>query len=109
MPSGMPAIEWQIASAWACLSLASAGNAGTTPAATRGESCPKCQPYKLIPALAVLAIPLAAAAADPIKIGVIAENSAISGIAIPNGAQIAADEINAKGGIDGRQIEIVAL
>ena len=63
---------------------------------------------RLIPALAVLAIPLAAAAADPIKIGVIAENSAISGIAIPNGAQIAADEINAKGGIDGRQIEIVA-
>ena len=51
---------------------------------------------------------MAAAAADPIKIGVIAENSAISGIAIPNAAQIAADEINAKGGIDGRQIQIVA-
>ncbi len=51
---------------------------------------------------------MAAQAADPIKIGVIAENSAISGIAIPNAAQIAADEINAKGGIDGRQIQIVA-
>ena len=63
---------------------------------------------RLIPAFAVLALPLAAAAADPIKIGVIAENSAISGIAIPNAAQVAADEINAKGGIDGRQIEIVA-
>ncbi len=63
---------------------------------------------RLIPALAVLALPVAAAAADPIKIGVIAENSAISGIAIPNGAQIAADEINAKGGVDGRQIQIVA-
>ncbi len=49
-----------------------------------------------------------AMAADPIRIGVIAENSAISGIAIPNGAQVAADEINAKGGIDGRMIEIVA-
>ena len=48
-----------------------------------------------------------ARAADPIKIGVIAENSAISGVAIPNGAQLAADEINAKGGIDGRKIEIV--
>jgi branched-chain amino acid transport system substrate-binding protein len=62
----------------------------------------------MLPALAVLALPMAAQAADPIKIGVIAENSAISGIAIPNGAQIAADEINAKGGVDGRMIEIVA-
>lgn len=50
----------------------------------------------------------AALAADPIRIGVIAENSAISGIAIPNAAQVAADEINAKGGIDGRMIEIIA-
>ncbi len=67
------------------------------------------QPTRLLPALAVaLTIPLAARAADPIKIGVIAENSAISGIAIPNAAQIAADEINAKGGVDGRMIEIVA-
>src|SRR6185437_1672237 len=48
-----------------------------------------------------------ARAADPIRIGVIAENSAIAGVAIPNGAQLAADEINAKGGIDGRKIEIV--
>jgi branched-chain amino acid transport system substrate-binding protein len=64
--------------------------------------------FHLIPAVALLALPMAAHAADPIKIGVIAETSAISGIAIPNGAQIAADEINAKGGIDGRKIEIVA-
>ena len=63
---------------------------------------------RLLPALAVLAVPMAAAAADPIKIGVIAESSAIPGIAITNGAQIAADEINAKGGIDGRLIQIVA-
>lgn len=63
---------------------------------------------RYLPAIAALALPLAAQAADPIRIGVIAENSAISGIAIPNAAQIAADEINAKGGIDGRKIEIVA-
>ena len=63
---------------------------------------------RLLPALAVLALPAAALAADPIKIGVIAENSAISGIAIPNGAQIAIDEINAKGGVDGRMLEMVA-
>ena len=63
---------------------------------------------RLLPALAVVALPVAALAADPIKIGVIAENSAIAGIAIPNGAQIAVDEINAKGGVDGRPLELVA-
>ena len=63
---------------------------------------------RLLPALAAFALPAVALAADPIKIGVIAENSAISGIAIPNGAQIAVDEINAKGGVDGRQLELVA-
>jgi len=46
-------------------------------------------------------------AAEPIKIGTIAEESAISGVGIPNGAKIAADEINASGGVDGRKIEIV--
>jgi branched-chain amino acid transport system substrate-binding protein len=46
-------------------------------------------------------------AADPIKIGVIAEAQAIAGASIPQAAQMAADEINAKGGVDGRMIEIV--
>jgi branched-chain amino acid transport system substrate-binding protein len=49
-----------------------------------------------------------ALAADPIKIGVIAEAQAIAGASIPQAAQLAADEINAKGGVDGRKIEIVA-
>src|SRR3954468_9387196 len=49
----------------------------------------------------------AAFAADPIKIGVIAEAQAIAGASIPQAAQMAADEINAKGGVDGGQIEIV--
>lgn len=44
---------------------------------------------------------------EPIKIGVIAEVQSIAGAATPGGAQIAADEINAKGGINGRKIEIV--
>lgn len=48
-----------------------------------------------------------ALAADPIRIGVIAEASSISGAAIPNAAKLAADEINAAGGIDGRKVEIV--
>src|SRR3954470_11360263 len=65
----------------------------------------------LLPALgaafatALLAGP--ALAADPIKIGVIAEAQAIAGASIPQAAQLAADEINAKGGIDGRKVEIV--
>jgi len=48
-----------------------------------------------------------AQSADPIKIGVIAEVQSIAGAATPGGAQIAADEINAKGGVLGRKIEIV--
>jgi branched-chain amino acid transport system substrate-binding protein len=46
-------------------------------------------------------------AADPIKIGVIAETSAISGVGIPNAAKLAAEEINKAGGVNGRMIEIV--
>src|ERR1700760_1113354 len=48
-----------------------------------------------------------AMAADPIKFGVIAEAQAIAGASIPQAAQLAADEINAKGGIDGRQVQII--
>jgi branched-chain amino acid transport system substrate-binding protein len=44
----------------------------------------------------------------PIKIGVIAEAQAVAGSSIPQAAQIAADEINAEGGVDGRKIEIVS-
>jgi branched-chain amino acid transport system substrate-binding protein len=43
-----------------------------------------------------------------LKIGVIAEAQAVAGSSIPQAAQIAADEINAKGGVDGRKIEIVS-
>jgi branched-chain amino acid transport system substrate-binding protein len=45
--------------------------------------------------------------AEPIKIGVIAEVQAVAGSSIPNAAQLAADEINAKGGVDGRKIEVI--
>jgi branched-chain amino acid transport system substrate-binding protein len=48
-----------------------------------------------------------AKAADPIKIGVIAEAQAVAGSSIPQAAQLAADQINAAGGVDGRKIEIV--
>src|SRR5947209_14805761 len=58
-------------------------------------------------ALASLFAVAQANAADPIKIAVIAEAQAIAGASIPQAAQLAADEINAKGGIDGRKVEIV--
>src|SRR4051812_32408984 len=67
--------------------------------------------FKLLGSLASFALGLlsttAMAASGPIKIGVIAEAQAIAGASIPQAAQLAADEINAKGGIDGRQVQIV--
>jgi len=59
-------------------------------------------------AAASLAAPAARADGDSIKIGVIAEAQAVAGSSIPLAAQLAADEINAKGGVDGRKIEIVS-
>jgi branched-chain amino acid transport system substrate-binding protein len=55
-----------------------------------------------------LCLPSQARAAEPIRIGVIAEASAIGGSSIPKAAQLAADEINAKGGVLGRKLEIVS-
>jgi branched-chain amino acid transport system substrate-binding protein len=63
----------------------------------------------LAPAVLTLALNLPAWAEDgPVKIGVIAEAQSVAGSSIPQAAQIAADEINAKGGVDGRKIEIVS-
>ncbi len=56
-------------------------------------------------ALAVTAGPLYAA--QPIKIGVIAPAAAIDGKSIFQGAELAAEQINAKGGIAGRQIKLI--
>jgi branched-chain amino acid transport system substrate-binding protein len=53
------------------------------------------------------AAPAAAQDKPPIKIGVIAEAQAVAGSSIPLAAQLAADEINAKGGVDGRKVQII--
>ena len=66
--------------------------------------------HALILAAATLACAVAglpARAAEPIRIGVISEAASIPGAAIPNGAKLAAEEINAAGGVDGRMIEII--
>jgi branched-chain amino acid transport system substrate-binding protein len=44
---------------------------------------------------------------EPIRIGIIAEESAIGGAGIIKGAQLAVDAINAAGGVDGRKLEIM--
>src|SRR5665213_14789 len=44
----------------------------------------------------------------PIKFGVISEAQSAAGSSLPMAAQLAADEINAKGGVDGRKIEIIS-
>jgi branched-chain amino acid transport system substrate-binding protein len=49
----------------------------------------------------------AAQAAEPIKIGVIGEESSVAGASITKAALLAADEINAHGGIDGRQVQVI--
>ncbi len=54
-----------------------------------------------------LATPGYAQSNEPIKIGVIAEAQAVAGSSIPQAAQLAADEINTAGGVNGRKIEIV--
>ena len=69
-------------------------------------------PALLSASAAVIALALAtpgyAQSNAPIKIGVIAEAQAVAGSSIPQAAQMAADEINAKGGVNGRKIEIVS-
>ena len=67
------------------------------------------RPTAWLVALAALASPGAAGADEAaIRIGVIAENQAVAGSSIPLAAKLAADEINAKGGVKGRKIEIVS-
>jgi branched-chain amino acid transport system substrate-binding protein len=61
-------------------------------------------------AVFLLAIGSLARAEDqgPIRIGVIAEAQAVAGSSIPQAAKLAGDEINAKGRVDRRKIEIVS-
>jgi branched-chain amino acid transport system substrate-binding protein len=56
----------------------------------------------------IAGLPGLAKAEEPIRIGVIAEAQAVAGSSIPLAAQLAAEEINAKGGVNGRKVEIIA-
>ncbi len=44
---------------------------------------------------------------EPIKIGVIGEELSVAGASITKAALMAADDINAKGGVNGRKIEVI--
>lgn len=46
-------------------------------------------------------------AQEPIKIGVIGEESAVAGASLTKAASLAADEINAQGGVNGRRIQVI--
>ena len=66
--------------------------------------------FRLVPAIALTAMLLGAAEAQTIKIGVnepLTGAFAASGTYVVNGARIAADEINSKGGVLGKKIELV--
>jgi len=58
--------------------------------------------------LSALALATSGHAEDTIKIGVIAEAQAVAGSSIPQAAQLAADEINAAGGVNGKKVEIIS-
>jgi branched-chain amino acid transport system substrate-binding protein len=60
-------------------------------------------------ALACALAPLSAAAqtGEPIKIGVIGEESSVAGASLTKAAAMAADDINAHGGVNGRQVQVI--
>jgi branched-chain amino acid transport system substrate-binding protein len=76
----------------------------------RGAHAPALAMLTTGAAIAALALtsPAQAQSNAPIKIGVIAEAQAVAGSSIPQAAQLAADEINAAGGVNGRKIQIIA-
>ena len=61
----------------------------------------------LLAGATALAFATAARAEDPIRIGVIGEESAVAGASLTKAAQMAADDINAQGGVGGRKIEVI--
>ena len=59
--------------------------------------------------LAAALTPMSASAenAEPIKIGVIGEESSVAGASLTKAAAMAADDINAHGGVNGRQVQVI--
>jgi branched-chain amino acid transport system substrate-binding protein len=55
----------------------------------------------------LVAAAMTANGAEPVRIGVISEEAAVAGASISRAAQMAADDINAQGGVNGAKIEII--
>src|SRR6185312_8306305 len=73
------------------------------------NSFPDIRPAVLAAAAIVLGSTVCASAQtkEPIKIGVIGEESAVAGASLTKAAEMAADDINAQGGVDGRKIQVI--
>ncbi len=74
---------------------------------------PQALPYaavtirrSLLAGAALICAAAIAQAAEPIRIGVIGEELAVAGASISKAAQLAVDDINSHGGVDGRQIQL---
>src|SRR6201995_201540 len=75
---------------------------------TNGRYAPHTSALAAGALLSLAAISPASAQIDkPIKIGVIAESQAVAGSSIPQAAQLAADEVNAAGGVNGWKMGMV--
>ncbi len=57
--------------------------------------------------LALAPMSICAQAAEPIKIGVIGEESSVAGASLTKAAAMAADDINVHGGVNGRQVQVI--
>ena len=74
------------------------------------NSFPDIRPAVLAAAAAIVLGSTVCASAqtkEPIKIGVIGEESAVAGASLTKAAEMAADDINAQGGVDGRKIQVI--
>src|SRR6201995_424040 len=75
---------------------------------TNGRYAPHTSALAAGALLSLAAVSSASAQIDkPIKIGVIAESQAVAGSSIPQAAQLAADEVNAAGGVNGWKMGMV--
>src|SRR5690348_1260349 len=74
-------------------------------------SFPDIHPAVLAAAAAIVlggTVCASAQTTEPIKIGVIGEESAVAGASLTKAAEMAADDINAQGGVDGRKIQVIS-
>lgn len=61
----------------------------------------------LLAVLALVSSSTYAAAQEPIKIGVIGEESSVAGASLTKAALLAADDINSHGGVNGRRLQVI--